>query len=515
MQSNGLPTPVFNFLKRVVLFQVATITSDNMAIQASGLPSTNGMTRKELEKTAEIINDQLKAIWERNRIVGKAREFMRNAAVAGDGCMYVYWDNSVKNGQPSPGEIAVEVIANTRVHFGNPNDREVQTQPYIIIARRMLPEDVEWMAEQNGKKISDMEPDSDSFQNEYDGYANDKVTLLTMFWRDRETGKIWSCECTEKDMVRDPYDTDLELYPLVWLNWDYKTDCYHGQAMITGLIPNQTFINKIFAMAGVSMMTTAFPKIVYDKNKIKNWDGTVGAAVGVTGDVTSVATVLNPAAMNPQIAQFMELCIDKTQSFLGASDVAMGDSRPDNTSAIIALQRAANTPMELTKQSLYQCMEDMGQIFLDMMRCHYGKRYVTTSMDLAEMGAQPLGMSLPKQEFTAMYDFATLAEIQFSINYEVGASSYWSEIASQQTLDNLLMQNQITLAQYLERVPQGYITKKQELLDEVRGASAAAQPTASAGGAGGMPPASLDDIPVEGGPGNAQLQRALNQTGVD
>ena len=32
VQSNGLPTPVFNFLKQVVLFQVATITSDNMAI---------------------------------------------------------------------------------------------------------------------------------------------------------------------------------------------------------------------------------------------------------------------------------------------------------------------------------------------------------------------------------------------------------------------------------------------------------------------------------------------------
>ena len=34
VEANGLPTPVFNFLKRVVLFQVATITSDNIAMQA-------------------------------------------------------------------------------------------------------------------------------------------------------------------------------------------------------------------------------------------------------------------------------------------------------------------------------------------------------------------------------------------------------------------------------------------------------------------------------------------------
>ena len=41
VEANGLPTPVFNFLKRVVLFQVASITSDNIAMQASPLSSKN------------------------------------------------------------------------------------------------------------------------------------------------------------------------------------------------------------------------------------------------------------------------------------------------------------------------------------------------------------------------------------------------------------------------------------------------------------------------------------------
>ena len=37
----------------------------------------------------------------------------------------------------------------------------------------------------------------------------------------------------------------VELFPIVWLNWDYVPDCYHGQALITGLIPNQIFINNL------------------------------------------------------------------------------------------------------------------------------------------------------------------------------------------------------------------------------------------------------------------------------
>ena len=38
-----------------------------------------------------------------------------------------------------------------------------------------------------------------------------------------------------------------------------------------------------------------------------------------------------------------------------------------DTSAIIALQRASNAPLELVKRNLYQAIEDLGQIYLDMM----------------------------------------------------------------------------------------------------------------------------------------------------
>ena len=40
VEANGLPTPVFNFLKRVVLFTIAGITSDNLKMQATPLKPT-------------------------------------------------------------------------------------------------------------------------------------------------------------------------------------------------------------------------------------------------------------------------------------------------------------------------------------------------------------------------------------------------------------------------------------------------------------------------------------------
>ena len=409
----------------------------------------------DLEKIADIVSQQFAAIVKRNRLVAKNREFLRNAAVCGDGCMHFYFDPTIENGQDVKGEIVAEIIDNLRVMFGNPNCRDVQRQPFIIIYRREMVDEVQYRAEQykeaglcDIEDIESIKPDSDKFNNKYDNYADDKVTVVTYYFKNRDTGTIWCIEATEQGILREAYDTEYTLYPLIWINWDYIRDCYHGQAMVTGLLANQKFINKMFALVGISLLTTAFPKVIYDRNRISRWDGSVGTAVGVQGNVTDVAKVLDGASISPQIAQFIELSFDKTHSLLGASDVAMGDSRPDNTSAIIALQRAANTPMELTKQNDHQCLEDAGRIFIDIMSVRYGTRMVEMSMDMDRAGEQPLGMNLPMQNFTQPFDFSVLKKIPLTIEQEVGASSYWSEMASMQTLDNLLM-NQLIMLQQL------------------------------------------------------------------
>ena len=144
----------------------------------------------------------------------------------------------------------------------------------------MLLEDAQALAERWGADPDVLRPDQEAFCSRYDSYTGDKVTVLTHFWRDRATGSIFCSESAERGMLRPPYDTGLRRYPVIWLNWDFVQDCYHGQSMITGLIPNQNFINKIFALTGVSPLTTAFPKVIYDKNRLRSWDGGVGDGSG-------------------------------------------------------------------------------------------------------------------------------------------------------------------------------------------------------------------------------------------
>ena len=520
IEANGLPTPQFNFLKRVVGFIVATITTDNIKVTASALSNT--ASTDELVEPTRIVNEEFEALTEQNRIPNLMRVFARDASVRGDGCLYSYWDEDAETGQPNvKGAIRTEVIENTRVHFGNPSDRNVQSQPWILIERREITREVKLRAKENGAQNwqaigSDADaPEVDAAKNQ----CNDMTSVFLLMWRDRKTGGIRAVESTKECIVREPWDTKLRLYPICWLNWDYVADCYHGQAMITGLIPNQIFVNRIWALSMLSFMKTAYPKYIYDKTKITRLDNRVGSAIGINGgDVNNAIKVIDPATISPQISQFIELAINQTEETLGATGVALGDTRPDNTSAIIALQRAASTPTELTKQNLYACVEDLFRIYLEFMANYYGERIVDMpTPDKVRQAATFAEVEVP-DEIPASFDFNMLRNHPMLLKLDVGASSYYSEIASMQTLDQLLQNGHISIEQYLERIPDGYIPGRRKLLAEIKARNQQMmQPMQPGTPAGGGQQPMLDagekpDIPTGGGFG--ALQRKVLEQGT-
>ncbi len=522
VQSNGLPTPVFNFLKRIVLHQVANITSDNITMNAK--PLAAAPNDQEMERVVSIVNEEFIALMEHNRIPNMTREYMRNAAVDGDGCTYTYWDPDAVVSKNIRGTIRTTVIENTRVFFGNPNSRDVQAQPWIIISRRDFVKAVKKYARENNISEENAElirPDTDENNSLPESYVDNRCTVLLKLWRDDETKTIWAAECTKDVVVREPWDLGIRLYPVTWLNWDYVQDSYHGQSLVTGLIPNQIFVNKCFAMSMISLMTTAYPKVVYDKTRISSWTSQVGAAIGVNGgDMNQVVKIVDPAQISPQISQFIESAVNYTQTFTGATSAALGDTRPDNTSAIIALQRAASIPSEITKQNLYQSVEDLGRIYLEFMAEYYGNRPVDApAAQILGEAAQFAGIP-SDQTVLVDFDFSVLKDIPMCMKLDVGASAYWSEIASVQTLDNLLMQGKIELVDYLERIPEGYISKRAELLSKYGTPQLPQGMPQGPQGEVNMPPrgggqlvdtGAQETVPTSRG--YSELQRQLNRTG--
>ena len=479
VEANGLPTPQFNFLKRTVGHTVASIVSDDVRLTASPLEAEK--KKRKMIDPVRIVNEEFRRIMEQVRFSQLHRTFVRDAAVRADGCIYSWWDEDAPAGDKKKGRIRAEIVKNTRVFFGNPSDCNVQDQPWIMMERRDMLRNVRKKAKKNGVEDWDsIVPDDGANEEAVDTEkrVDGRVTTLLLMWKDDETGTVWAYESTEKCEIREPYDTELRLYPLIWLNWDYVDDSYHGQGMITGLLPNQVFVNKIWAMSALNMYRSAFGKYVYDKTKIAHIDNRVGAAIPVQGNVEGAIKAIDPPSISPQVFQYIQAAIQTTQETLGATEAALGEGKAYNTSAILSLQKASATPHVVTQQAAYTQVEDLGRIWLEFMAVNYGKRMVDMPMtdemrtlfeqvnQLAEETGNPT-QEIP-ETVPVEFDFSSLRDHELNINIDAGGSSYYSEIASLQTLDNLLLNNRISTVQYLERIPDGNVAGRLGLIEELK-----------------------------------------------
>lgn len=431
VRANGLPTPVINFIKRVTLFVIASNTSNKLEFRATVLNGEN--PRRELIEKA--VNSELKKITKSQRLSRLTREFFLNAAVDGDAASYSFWEDS-----PEGGLIRTELISNTQIYFGNSASYDVQSQPFIIIERLEETKNLKERARLNGEEnYNDIVPEP-----EYKNSVAPKTrVLLKLFKKD---GEVYAAECTKDVFVRRPWALGLRRYPVSYMSWDYIRNSCHGEALVSSLIPNQIFVNKLFAMSLISLTSMAFPKIVYDKTRIENWDNGVGEAIGVFGGgVDGVAKVLSPAEISPQVSEFIRLSIELSQTAAGATGTALGEGIPYNTSAILALQKAAATSSEFTKQNLYDAVEDLGHNYLDFLAGYMGERLIDGEL----------------------FDFGEIRELGIELSLDVGASAYWSELGSVSTLNALLSQNKIGIEDYLKRIPDELISDRQGLLEDI------------------------------------------------
>ena len=166
-------------------------------------------------------------------------------------------------------------------------------------------------------------------------------------------------------------------------------------------------------------------------------------------------------------------------------------------------------------------MEDLFRIYIDFMAEYYGERYVDLPLppEMAEQ-MRMMGVNAPAA-MPQPIDFSQLKEHPMMLKLDVGASSYYSEIAAMQTLDNLLTNGQITIVQYLERIPDSYMPAKRALMEEKRQEIAQQQAMMGMMQNQAPPPegesetlAQTEQLPeVQGGGGYGTLQRVINNGG--
>lgn len=505
--TGDIPKVVMNVIKQIGDFKVSNIISNPCtaiysfdgvptAMEAQRTPDAAKLTEvlsgignaeakvsfeDEHQAVATALTSHFQSVWERCKMNKLNQRGVRNAYTSGGYALYSYFDPSMKTGlwvtdekkMPVKGDIKVEKINIANVYFGNPTICEVQEQPSIIISQRKALKTIKREMVKN--KCSQADIEAVTADDKYDDVGNynngldednQYTTLLTRFWKD-EKGNVKAIQCVEKAIVKKEWDIKLTQYPIALFNWDETDNCIYGHSEITELIPNQIAINRMISLEILSEMQMGLPKIIYSEDaisqEITNDPGQI-IAVSTQSDVANALRYVNPAQLSPNWSRVEQNLIDNTKSVAGATAVALGDVRPENTSAIVALREAANQPLQPILNRYYDFVEDVARIWGEMILRKYGKRSLRVETD--------------GKVIYVPFDAERYKDMMLSARIEVGPSTLWATSTVISTLDNLLRLKEIDIIQFLERIPEGIIPKKQQLINELRMLrEAAANPT--------------------------------------
>lgn len=501
---NRLPKPVFNIIKRVVSLFVASLTSSAVSISFEPLSWRDG------DEYARFASAEVANLLEKFKMDYRVREALFDGAQTGDYCAHFWWDaDAIPYGGSFGayrGEIRMELVDGVNVMFGNPNTTDVERQPYILIIGRDTVENLRREAREKSRVTADSEYGFQAGQGGRteladNGDEDGKALYCYLYTKKKVNGRetVHVTKATRDCVIFEDRDTGLSRYPIAWGNWEKQKNQYHGRALVTGIIPNQIFINTMFAMVMRHLQLSGFPKTVYNADLISGWSNEVGQAIGVRGvipgqSIGQVAANLAPADMSNQIIAAIDKAMAYTKDCLGATDAQLGSVQPENTSALMVLQSSAEVPLENTRAGLYEWVEDIGAILLDMMGTYYGKRPVVREREVRTTELDAIGNAVldpesglltvkkQKRRVVEMFDFSVFKDLWMRVRVDVGASTYFSEIAMVQTLDNLRRDGTLDLIEYLERVPDKLIPRKAELIEAVRERSGVVEGAANAVG---------------------------------
>ena len=346
----SLPHPTFNIIKRVTNVQVASLLSSGISVNLEPLSYYDGSSVEDPDSNAcEFAQAELENLFDKFKLEYRARDALFDGAQTGDYCAHFFFDPTALpyGGRLGPhvrGEIKMELIDGINVMFGNPNSRDAQAQPYILIIGRDTVDNLnaEMRRHRKADDCIDIQPDSDTENQSGVGgkteimtsdghgratyvYLYTKVTKKVAM-KDREGNPVMEAvfdrdgtpvyetdgngkpvldtygmpilklrqkyeyvttvhvsKSTRNEVIFEDIDTGLTLYPIAWGNWEKQKNQYHGRALVTGIIQNQIFINSMFALVMRHMQLQAFPKRIFNADLISQFSNEIGVDIGVHG----------------------------------------------------------------------------------------------------------------------------------------------------------------------------------------------------------------------------------------
>lgn len=460
-----LPHPVFNLVRRITDYLVASIVSGDVSIHYSdaALPFVDrAVTRETIKKGIDVLNKHAAWRWKQHGMETLSYQALLDAAISGDGVFYCWWDPERSDGQAFSGDVRTELVDSANLFVSDVSSSALQEQEYVMLAGRT---DVLTLRREvleagvSAEDVARIRPDDDAdvrvgAMGAYEQDGAQQATYLIRFFR--ENGEVVFEKSTRECLIRRVH-TGLKLYPVAYFHWNSCKNSFLGNAPVSDMIANQKYINTAYAMAMKHMSDTAFSKVVYDKSRIPEWSNEVGQAIAAMGggNVADAVSVVGVGELQEGYLDLIAQVIDNTKKMMGATEAALGDAAANNTSALLTLQNASQVALHHTRSGFYRCIGELAAIWADML-CTYCPQERLLAM-LDETGA--LEACAP--------DYELLKHELLCANAESGNVGRYTPAATVSVLDKLLEMGHIGIREYLELLPSGTLADKETLIQKI------------------------------------------------
>lgn len=437
-----------NFIKPIVKYKCAVIHDNLYAIVYNSENFDNTEFRKEAERYCKILNRYAARAWERDKMDFKLRRATKDAAINGEGIIYIDFDKETmmpKN----------EIINKVDIYYGDENNDDIREQPYILIRKRMPQANAIDLALSLGMsedKVELMICDNDTLEGAAEPSeieVDDQVTIVYKFYK--KDGTVHFSVASRLVTITEDEDMGIKYYPIVHFIWEEKKGSARGEGEVKNLIPNQIEVNRTELRRILTVKYQAYPQKVVDVSKVTNPQAlnTVGGVIKTNGqpvdDVNKIVGTIKPAQMSPDVKQLLDDLIQKSRDLAGAGDTATGEVNPEDASgrAILAVQQAQRAPITEQKESCKNFIEDHGIIWLEFLIVHS-----TNGVNLEESVTDPDTGEESIQ--IVRVPQSALEQLQATVKIDVTPKSAYDRLAVEQTLENLLQGGYFNV----ERIPE-------------------------------------------------------------
>ena len=460
-----------NFIKPIVKYKISVIHDNLYAINYSSQNFENREFQKESGKYCDMLNRYAMRVWEKDKMDFKGRRITKDAAINDEGIVYVNFDEE----KMMP---INEIVKKNDIYYGNENDDDIQSQPYILLRKRMPVVNAYELAESLGMSEEKKEfiiGDTDNFEESGEAAKVELDNMVTIIYKMyKKDGTVHFSVSTRWCEIADEIDTGLKLYPIAHLVWEEKEGSARGEGEVRFLIPNQIEVNRTEVRRVLTVKYQAYPQKVVDISKISNPQAlnTVGGTIRTNGqpvdDVHKIVGTIPPAQMSPDVVKLQEDLIQVTRDLAGAGDTATGQVNPESASgrAILAVQQASQAPMTEQKESYKNFVEDIARIWLEYLIV-----YSVDGVNMEEVDTDPQ----TGEEIVNVVNVpqSVLEQLQATVKIDITPKGVYDKFAQEQTIENLLLngffsaQRVSELATYAEVLDDESVAPKAKIMEAI------------------------------------------------